>query len=91
LAITRALEPDHTVVFVDDPTPLTPSPYPDVAVSWDWGNGGALLGLSRDANALNVRLALNNGERGTDILVSVGWSGSTWEVLHVGQPARWVT
>ncbi len=95
-AISAALGADHKVIFVDDPTPLIPSPHPDVAVSWDWGDGGALVGFSMDVNALtsaqpNVVASVNNGDRGTDVLVTVGWEDSSWEVVTVGRPAQWVT
>jgi hypothetical protein len=95
-AITTAFGPSHSVVFVDDPRPLIPSPYPDVSMSWSWGDGGALVGFSMDASALSsngpsVALSIHNGSGGTDVLVTVGWDGSTWQVVTVGQPSQWIS
>jgi hypothetical protein len=91
-----AFGPSHGVVFVDDPNPLLPSPYPGVAVSWSWGDGGAVVGFSMDDNALSsdhpsVVVSVDNGSSGTDVLVTVGWDGSTWQVVTVGQPAQWIS
>ena len=95
-ALSQALGISHHIVFVDDPLPLIPSPYPDYDYSWSYPNDGALLGLllndlEPDTDRLGVKISINRGADGSDGFVTVARRGSTYEVVDVGNFSSWIT